>query len=331
MSINPTHYATHRQKAEGIKNAIEKYLHERSLLSDFDWASHQNHQSNELANLGFNLDDGSGILIMKDKPVVMETRRLRDLLHDASKNTYVYRSEELSRFIETHDYNPILYRAVRNILPPRIKSFTTAANEESFWYADLVVYRKGILPTHEPFRSIGHWNTSNQIEIFQALDGVVGIITAERQPTGNNVVTFQKYAPGDLCIIPPGAWHLTYVLNGPATVINLYTERNTSDRMVQDETMRKYARAHPVEIACLVDANEPTHQSTTHQEYCLTFSERAKLQGWKQVSNEHLNKISSHLFGSSLASWFVQSSLHDLIAVEETLWTEWQASLLLNQ
>lgn len=119
--------------------------------------------------------------------------------------------------------DPVLYRAWRNVLPPRQGTPPQNGEKAVAWLADLVVYQDGTLPGGEPFRSTGHWNPDGQLEVFQVLSGRVLIVTACAGTAGRPYVRYQECTAGDLAVVPLAAWHLTYALDGPAMVFNIYT------------------------------------------------------------------------------------------------------------
>lgn len=126
------------------------------------------------------------------------------------------------------DGDVLLYRAYRDILPSRsrIRAGRRGGPDTGRWYSDLVIYQPGRLPAPsvELVRSIGHWNTPDQLEVFQCLTGQVLTLTAHRGPAGRPVIRHQLCGPGDLAVVPPAGWHLTAVLDGPAAVFNTYTD-----------------------------------------------------------------------------------------------------------
>jgi hypothetical protein len=133
----------------------------------------------------------------------------------------------------------VLYHAWRDVLPPRFKNAEgddalaeqdTTGRETAFWYADLVVYQEGVLADGQPFRSTGHWNAVEQLEVFQTLTGRVVMLIAGVSPEGCSYLSFEVCEPGAVTVVPPGAWHVTYCLNGPAAVFNIYTDRQPADR-----------------------------------------------------------------------------------------------------
>lgn len=145
--------------------------------------------------------------------------------------------------------DPVLYAAHRDILPP-----TRALGAE--WFADLCAYRPGRLPGGELNRSIGHWNTPAQLEVFEVLSGRVLMITAWRDSSGTPVLNWQACEPGDLVAVPFGAWHQTSVLDGPAVVFNIYTdlpgtEQQHTSRHAAQHAEIKYRSSAPVEITAI--------------------------------------------------------------------------------
>ncbi|GAA4256602.1 cupin domain-containing protein [Dactylosporangium darangshiense] len=148
--------------------------------------------------------------------------------------------------------DPLLYTAYRDVLPPRQLAQTV-------WFADLVVYQPGDLPGGELHRSIGHWNTPSQLEVFQCLTGRILMITAWRAAMGDPIVRLQVCTAGELCAVPFGAWHLTCVLDGPAAVFNIYTDLPHRDHGAGQHVspsgaiheVAKYAAGEPVELTAV--------------------------------------------------------------------------------
>jgi oxalate decarboxylase/phosphoglucose isomerase-like protein (cupin superfamily) len=194
-------------------------------------------------------------------------RRLGDLLGTGSPGvtaplTYLA-DHHAAREAHGRGYDPILYRAYRDVLPPRD---TRTGPDEAHpaspeprgtrWRADLVVYCDGTLPGEEPFRSTGHWNTPGQVEIFQALTGQTLLITARPADGGKPVIRSQVCGAGDIAVVPPGGWHLTYCISGPAAVFNIYTDlpapvsaARRSRRDAEHNGELKYCAMPPPKIA----------------------------------------------------------------------------------
>jgi hypothetical protein len=156
-------------------------------------------------------------------------RRLSDLLDKgegpAPDVLFADSATVAAAVAEGHDLR--LYHAVRDILPRRTTDSDGppgGGSGATTWAADLVVYQDGTLPDGEPVRSIGHWNPADQLEIFQVLSGRVLMLSCVLDESGDGShVSLQECEAGDLAVVPFGAWHLTYVLSGPAMVINIYS------------------------------------------------------------------------------------------------------------
>lgn len=146
--------------------------------------------------------------------------------------------------------DPLLYRAWRDVLPPRAGEPLAGGLA---WSADLVVYQDGTLPGGEPFRSTGHWNPGGQLEAFQVLTGRALIVTATASATGRLSAQYQECAAGDVAVVPPAAWHLTYALDGPAMVFNIYTSQASGNGAASAEAgASKYRSARgPVPVAAI--------------------------------------------------------------------------------
>ncbi|WP_203856185.1 cupin domain-containing protein [Plantactinospora mayteni] len=145
-----------------------------------------------------------------------------------------------------------MYDAYRDILPQR--PACTDAEIGEGWSADLVIYPAGVLATGEPIRSTGHWNGANQLEIFQTLAGRNLMIVSGWRPDGSRYLYQHTSGPGDLVVVPFGAWHLTYVLDAPTAVFNIYADRlrparGPSSRAAGKDSQFKYGRRDPLRIA----------------------------------------------------------------------------------
>jgi hypothetical protein len=113
--------------------------------------------------------------------------------------------------IKRYRGNPLYYCA-RNIYNRKIN--------DSNLYLDFLCYNDdiNILPNNTVNRSLGHNNDIREFEVHQVLSGtILSIIKIE---SGENYVgVFKK---GDYFEIPPGAFHCSYILEGPAIVANFY-------------------------------------------------------------------------------------------------------------
>lgn len=174
-------------------------------------------------------------------------RHLSDLLAPGAAGSACYLADpDAARAAQT---DPVLYTAHRDILPP-----ARAVGVE--WFADLCVYQPGQLPGGELHRSIGHWNTPAQLEVFEVLSGRVLMITAWHSTCGTPILHWQVCEPGDLVAVPFGAWHQTSVLHGPAYVFNIYTDlpgisQQHTSRHAAQHTEVKYRSRTPVEITAI--------------------------------------------------------------------------------
>jgi hypothetical protein len=159
----------------------------------------------------------------------LATRRVADLLDPA-----VCRWVGGDRGLLAPVVDRVLYQARRDVLPPVMMNGRR-------WRSDLVRYEPGALPTGELHRSLGHWNSPAQYEVFETVSGTVLLIVA----TPQGQVTYQVCGPGDLAAVPMGGWHLTYVLDGPAFVFNVYAdERDLPHRKFgRNDALRCWARA----------------------------------------------------------------------------------------
>ncbi len=188
-------------------------------------------------------------------------RRLSDLLtgilDDGGAASVHLADVAAARAALARRHNPVLYRAYRDVLPPRVTpcghDLTSRAGTGS-WFADLVIYQGGELPGgRELVRSVGHWNTAAQLEVFQCLRGWVLILSTTRAQCG---LTYQVCGPGGVAVVEFGAWHLTAVLNGPARVFNIYTDVGTpagehTSRDAAEHDGLKYHSQAAVKIAVI--------------------------------------------------------------------------------
>ncbi len=118
-------------------------------------------------------------------------------------------------FCVKNEANKLLYKAKKNFLPIRAEG-----DYEKQWRFDLTIYSAEPFQTHELNRSTGHLNGEKEIEIFQVWEGKVRIYY-QIEKDNQMVAFYQDLGPGEYSIIPPGAWHSTHVLEGPAVVGNI--------------------------------------------------------------------------------------------------------------
>jgi hypothetical protein len=202
--------------------------------------------------------------------------------------------------------DPMLYRAWRNVLPPR--ESTPLAEDDAgpdglAWLADLVVYQDGTLPGGEPFRSTGHWNPDGQIEVFQVLSGRVLIVAAGTSATGRRYVQYQECGVGDVAVVPLAAWHLTYALDGPAMVFNIYTSQGSSAVRAAAGASKYRSGRGPVPVAVIRKGSSFAFTWGTTGPGALGEPTAASCPGW----------VRSFLPpGASLADWCVRAPAGEL-------------------
>ncbi len=134
----------------------------------------------------------------------------------AERRMYLYDEERLRAHLRSRDH--LLYEAERDVVPPRPVRWPTG--EAVTWRIDRVRYAADPLPTGEPNRSVGHWNPVDQWEVFEVDQGEVAVLVRTAPDTPVEVV---RCPAGHAVPLPPGSWHLTYVLAGPAVVTNIYS------------------------------------------------------------------------------------------------------------
>jgi hypothetical protein len=199
-----------------------------------------------------------GEMTVDGHPCTPAHRTLSDLLRTGS---FADRTAVTAR--HEAGYDPVLYHAYRDFLPPRDKAgkhcvpAPAEVSGRDHLLADLVVYQPGTLPGDEPFRSSGHWNLPGQLEIFQTLTGRVLMLVGGRTREGRPFLYEQICGPGVIMAVPFDVWHVTYVLDGPAVVFNLTTDAGGSGGAARPGE-EKYGRAEP--IAINVRRRGPRHE-----------------------------------------------------------------------
>lgn len=191
-------------------------------------------------------------------------RHLRDLLRgaDADGSVYLVDPDEVRAMLD-RGIDPQLYLAYRDIAAPRPTTDQPidVTDDTHTWFADLVVYTAAQLgDSQEVGRSVGHWNTPAQVEIFQCLSGRVLMLHTDVDDDGNSIMNYHVCRAGDHVVIPFGAWHLTVVLDAPAAVFNVYTDvadlltGHTSREAVDSDL--KYRAAPAPELTIVRTASE---------------------------------------------------------------------------
>jgi hypothetical protein len=174
------------------------------------------------------LPPGGADLLAAALPSVGRACQLSDLLGGVDSAGSVYLADAATaRSLLDRGVDPQLYRAYRDVVAPRPKpgQLSGVSAGAGAWFADLVVYSAATLADGpELGRSLGHWNTPAQIEIFQCLTGRVLMLHTNIDDLGRATVDLHLCQTGDHVVIPFGAWHLTAVLDAPAVVFNIYTD-----------------------------------------------------------------------------------------------------------
>lgn len=133
-----------------------------------------------------------------------------DRIINASKKGKVFIDKGME---ELEDYlNKPLYFSSRNIMKRKLGDLDL--------YMDFLVYNyeEDVLPNGTVNRSLGHNNDINEFEVHQVLNGIVLSLIR----LNNNDIYLGIFGKGDYFEIPPGAFHCSYILNGPALVANFY-------------------------------------------------------------------------------------------------------------
>jgi hypothetical protein len=235
-------------------------------------------------------------------------RRLSDLLpgDGAAGPEAFLADQEAALAAVAGGTDPVLYRAWRDVLPPRDSTPLAqrgAGRDGLAWLADLVVYQHGTLPGGEPFRSTGHWNPDGQLEVFQVLSGRVLIVAAGAGATGRGYVQYQECEAGDVAVVPLAAWHLSYALDGPAMVFNIYTSQGSGGAQAAAGASKYRSGRGPVPVAAVRKGSSFTFTWGTTGPAALGEPAAAPRPAW----------LRSFLPpGASLADWCVRASAGDL-------------------
>jgi hypothetical protein len=161
-------------------------------------------------------------------------RRLSGLLRHGTDFRYLADPETTNALYQCGQ-DPVLYRTIRRFLPSRsltsheLMVAGTDDHRPGHMLADLVVYQPGRLPGGEPYRSMGHWNLSGQLEIFGVLTGRIAMLVAGRTHSGDRFSYVQICDAGTTMAVPFDVWHVTYVLDGPAVVLKVTTRLHEID------------------------------------------------------------------------------------------------------
>jgi hypothetical protein len=179
---------------------------------------------------GIEVDPAGGVTAF-GSPCRPQERTLADLLSAGTESGLYFADQPAVEAAHGTGYNPVLYHAFRDFLPPRELSGGQclpagspgydSARGSGYQFADLIVYQPGSLPGDEPFRSTGHWNLPWQLEIFQTITGRMLMLVAGHDGDGQPFMYELACGPGEVMAVPFGIWHVSYVLDGPAAVFNV--------------------------------------------------------------------------------------------------------------
>jgi len=191
---------------------------------------------------GLCLDDEQGLSAIGHQ-VSVRARHLSDLLGIGGDRPAPLADRDAALALLRQDgHDPLLYQAARDVLPARTDTRTPIR-------ADLVVYEQGSLPGSEPYRSLGHWNPPGQVEAFEVLNGRIAMLVAGISSPSRRFSYVQTLSAGERTAVPLGAWHVSYVLTGPAVVFNIYAHPGTAaDPEIDGGHDGKYQRDAPVPV-----------------------------------------------------------------------------------
>lgn len=256
------------------------------------------------------------------------TVRYMSALLRAARDTAIVvpNADILGRALEAGE-DRVLYAAYRDIQPPRralpLPGPSGPAGGGEFVYADLVLYSGGSLPGGEPVRSLGHWNTPAQLEIFQVISGQVLMMTAWHDARGPHLC-HQIAGPGELMSVPLGAAHVTYVLSEEgAAVFNIYTDlpglpdvsgrgggpegSGHSSRQAALSPELKYRAEHPV--PALTGIRTPNPQPV---------GPAAQPRGWGEpVAAGPPFWLTEHFAARDLADWHLHATCADIALLRQ--------------
>ncbi|OLT22752.1 hypothetical protein BJF78_33210 [Pseudonocardia sp. CNS-139] len=160
----------------------------------------------------------------------MTVTRLSDLLA-ARPAVHTVARDALRWHVQAGD-DPILYRVDHDVLPPR-----------GPWTADRTTYGPGLLPAGaELVRSVGGWSPPTRLGLHQCLTGEIVLLTALPGDPARTLRA-QVCRAGDLAVVPPGAWHLTAVVDGPAEVFGVRVD--VAPHRPQAPRRRRRCRSRP--------------------------------------------------------------------------------------
>lgn len=96
------------------------------------------------------------------------------------------------------------------------------------WRGDLTIYDGYDLQTGELNRSKGHVNNYS-VEIFQVLTGKIRMYLENETAEGKVTGYYADLEAGDCILVPPGWYHSTHIIEGPAAVFNIVNREGFTD------------------------------------------------------------------------------------------------------
>ncbi|MBN1621359.1 MAG: 6-phosphofructokinase [Endomicrobiales bacterium] len=173
------------------------------------------------------IEDEDGMLNVRVNGKIQDVKTVTlDSLQKGTPFTYSNLEEE--------DPDRILYRQwigvcglterntkIEDIHPP-VEDTPENINEAGTtrWRGDLTWYTEGDFKSGELNRSKGHVNRTHSVEIFQVWTGKVRMYLENETSDGRISSYFIDLNPGESILIPPGWYHTTHIIEGPAAVFN---------------------------------------------------------------------------------------------------------------
>jgi oxalate decarboxylase/phosphoglucose isomerase-like protein (cupin superfamily) len=186
----------------------------------------------------------------------LRTRMLAQVLAEsetAPPRLRAFFYDEATLRMSARQQDRLLYTAERDVHAPR--TVRLPDGDMLTWRLDRVHYPAGDLPSGELNRSVGHWNPQDQWEIFSVEQGEVAVVVTSASTGRVDVV---HCTSGEVACVRPGSWHLTYVLEGPAVVANLYCEPGaTGQRNGRADQTAKYFTRPAVRVGLLRTEGQP--------------------------------------------------------------------------
>jgi hypothetical protein len=132
------------------------------------------------------------------------------------------------------------------------------------------------------------------------------IVVGSTGAAGRLRLQYQECVPGDVAVIPPAAWHLTYVLNGPAMVFNIYANQGQSGVLAGPGLAKYRSGRGPVPVAVVrLDSS-----------FAFTWGTRERVPLTEPTAATRPEWLGSFLRpGASLADWCAHAPDAELLAL----------------